>query len=55
MICNLTQLAKFEASSSDPAGTIWDIEDAELLAAVEDFVARRLRSLEAQQGPTGVS
>ena len=55
MICNLTQQVKFEESLSDPAGTIWEIEDEELLASIEEFVANRQRSLQTQQDPTGVS
>jgi hypothetical protein len=51
MICNLTSMAKFEESTKDPAGTIWDIEDEELLAAAEEFLAKCRRSLQSSNEP----
>ncbi len=50
MICNLTSRVKPEESFANPAGTIWDIEDEELLATVQDWIAARRTPLQ-ETGP----
>ena len=46
MICNLTSAAKSDSSFANPAGTIWDIEDEEMLTCIEEWVARRRAMLD---------
>ena len=45
MICNLTNRVKVPESQAKVAEAIWDIEDEELLASADEFLANRRRQL----------
>ena len=46
MVCNLTNLVKVPSCQADAAAAIWDIEDEELLASAEEFLANLMRAVD---------